>query len=421
MQDRRKVVLIGANLDKNEHFLQSLLELASLADALNYEVINSYSQNIKEINSGFYIGEGKAKEINSEIKNKDIDYVIFNNELSPLQISNLEKLFKIRVIDRTMLILDIFSLRAKTKEAKLQVELATLQYMMPRMLSTNKDLDKQRGGTRNKGLGEKLLELDRRRIAKRITLLKKELVDIQRQKEITSKQRNKSETPKICLVGYTNAGKSSLLNCLIELYGDKEDKKVYEKDMLFATLDTSTRKISINNKDILISDTVGFVSMLPHLLVESFKSTLHELKSADLLLNVIDQSSPNYLVEKEVTEKTISEVLNGESKPIINVYSKVDLPSNNIIEIEEDEVFVSSKTREGIVDLINLIFLTLHPDISYYKLFISYECMQDYYRLEKHIFIELKEETDTGIYLEAYCPKEYEQLYKKYIIDERIV
>lgn len=421
MQEKTRVVLIGANLDKNEHFLQSLLELASLADALNYEVVNSYSQNIKEINNGFYIGEGKAKEINNEIKNNNIDYVIFNNELSPLQISNLEKLFKMRVIDRTMLILDIFSLRAKTKEAKLQVELAALQYMMPRMLNANKDFDKQRGGNKNKGLGEKLLELDRRRIAKRINLLKKELIVIQKQQEITSKQRNRSNLPKICLVGYTNAGKSSLLNCLIELYGDNEDKKVYEKDMLFATLDTSTRKISINHKDILISDTVGFVSMLPHLLVESFKSTLQELKTADLLLNIIDQSSPNYLIEKEVTEKTIQEVLNGEIKPIINVYSKVDLPSNNIIEIEENEVFVSSKTREGIADLMNLIFSTLHPDISYYKLFIGYDHVQDYYKLEKHIFIEFKEENDTGIYLEAYCPKEYELLYKKYIIDERII
>lgn len=421
MTAREKVILIGANIDKQEHFLESMLELASLADALEYEVINSYSQNIKEINSSYYIGEGKAKEIYSEIKKMDIDYVIFNNELSPLQLDNLEKLFKIRVIDRTMLILDIFAIRAKTKEAKLQVELASLEYMMPRMVSANKDLDKQRGGNKNKGLGEKMLQLDRRRISRRIVSLKKELMEIEKQKQITSKQRNQSSIPKICLVGYTNAGKSSLLNCLIELYGNSEEKKVYEKNMLFATLDTSTRKIIVNHKEVLISDTVGFVSKLPHLLIESFKSTLQELKNADLLLHVIDQSSPNYLIEKEICEKTINEVLEGENKKIINVYSKLDLPTNNIIETEENEVFVSSKTREGIDDLMDLIFYTLHPNISYRKLFISYNNINDYYKIEKQIFIEKKEELDTGIYLEAYCPIEYFNYYKSYIIDENTI
>ena len=421
MKSKQIVILIGANDNKKPYFLESMLELASLADALDYEVINSYSQNIKEINSSFYIGEGKAKEIYNEIKKENIDCIIFNNELSPLQLDNLEKLFKIRVIDRTMLILDIFAIRAKTKEAKLQVELASLEYLMPRMLSIHKDLDKQRGGNKNKGLGEKLLQLDRRKIARRILSLKKELVEIEKQKKITSKQRNSSSIPKICLVGYTNAGKSSLLNCLIELYGDNEDKKVLEKDMLFATLDTSTRKIIVNKKEMLISDTVGFVSMLPHLLVESFKSTLNELKNADILLHVIDQSSPNYLIEKKICEDTIKEVLEGEEKKIINVYTKLDLPTNNYIEAEDNEVFVSSKTREGIDDLVNVIFETIYPDIVYRKLFVSYNDINMYYKIEKMIFIEKKEEVDTGIYLEAYCPKQYFNYYKKYIIDEECI
>lgn len=421
MESKEKVILIGANFEKQDHFLESLIELASLADALDYEVINSYSQNLKEINSGYYIGEGKAREIYHEIKNKDIDYIIFNNELSPLQIQNLETLFKTKVIDRTMLILDIFAIRAKTKEAKLQVELASLEYMMPRMLSMNKDLDKQRGGNKNKGLGEKLLQLDRRKISRRIVTLKKELLEIEKQKKITSKQRNASSTPKICLVGYTNAGKSSLLNCLIELYGSNEDKKVFEKNMLFATLDTSTRRIVVNKKEILISDTVGFVSMLPHSLIESFKSTLQELKSADLLLHVIDQSSPNYLIEKKICEETIKEVLDGDDKRIINVYSKCDLATNNIIEAEDNEVFISSKTREGIDDLVSLIFEMLYPDISYHRLFIPYSSIDDFYKLERLIFVEKKEELDSGIYIEGYCPKTYFNYYKKYIIDEKSV
>ena len=421
MHSKSRVILIGANIDKQEHFLESMLELASLADALDYEVVNSFSQNIKDINIGYYIGEGKAKEIYHEIKNSDIDYVIFNNELSPLQLDNLNKLFKVRVIDRTMLILDIFAIRAKTKEAKIQVELASFEYMMPRMVAMNKDFDKQRGGNRNKGLGEKMLQLDKRKISKRILNLKKELQEINKQKEITSKQRNKSTTPKICLVGYTNAGKSSLLNCLIDMYGDSQDKKVYEKNMLFATLDTSTRKIKINNKEMIVSDTVGFVSLLPHLLIESFKSTLQELRQADLLLHVIDQSSPNYLLEKQICEETISEVLNGETKKIINVYTKIDLQANNIIELEENDVFVSSKTREGIDDLMDLIFSNIYPDIRYRKLLIPYEDIQDYYKIEKNIFIEKKEELETGIYIEAYCPQKNFHEYRKYIIDETSV
>lgn len=421
MKSKDTVILIGANDGKNRFFLESMIELANLADALDYEVINSYSQNIKEINTSFYIGEGKAKEIYNEIKKLDIDCIIFNNELSPLQLDNLTKLFKTRVIDRTMLILDIFAIRAQTKEAKLQVELASLEYMMPRMLGVNKDLDKQRGGNKNKGLGEKLLQLDRRKISRRILSLKKELVEIEKQKKITSKQRNSSSIPKICLVGYTNAGKSSLLNCLIELYGDNEDKKVLEKNMLFATLDTSTRKIIVNKKDMLISDTVGFVSMLPHLLVESFKSTLSELKNADILLHVIDQSSPNYLIEKQICEDTINQVLEGESKKIINVYTKLDLPTNNIIEAQDNEIFVSSKTREGIDDLTDLIFETIYPDIVYHKLFISYNEIDIYYKIEKLIFIEKKDELDEGIYLEAYCPKQYFHFYKKYIIDKNYI
>lgn len=421
MVDKSKVVIVGANVNEQEFFLESMMELASLCDALDYEVVNSYSQNVKEINKNFYIGEGKAKEIASKIKGKDLDYVVFNNELSPLQLQNLENILNTKVIDRTMLILDIFSIRAKTKEAKLQVELTTLEYMMPRMLTISHVADKQRGGSKNKGLGEKLLELGKRRITARIVALKKELQEIEKQKIVTSKQRNKSDTPKICLVGYTNAGKSSLLNTLIELYGVSDDKKVFEKDMLFATLDTSTRKIVINKKDIIVSDTVGFVSLLPHTLIESFKSTLSELINADLLIHVIDSSNPNYLVEKKICEDTIEEILKGAKKKIINVYSKIDLPTNNIIEIEDDEVFVSSKTREGMNELVELIFATLYPNIVYHKLFIPYNEISEYYKLDKIIFEIIKSEEEEGIYLEAYCPKEYENYYKNYIIEENIV
>ena len=302
MENNEKVLLVGANVNDNQDFLNSMIELASLADALNLEVINSISQNVKDITGNFYIGSGKVKEIRTYLKDhNEINLVIFNNELTALQLKNLENEFDIRVIDRTMLILEIFARRAKSKEAKIQVELASLEYMRPKLIGSNISLDRQRGGSRNKGVGEKFLELDKRKIDYQINDLKKELIEIEKQKELPSKLRKNSRIPKVALVGYTNAGKSSLMNCLLNLFGENEEKTVFEKDMLFATLDTSSRKINAYGKSFILSDTVGFVSSLPHHLVKAFKSTLDEVRNADLLLHVIDITSPNYLREKEVT------------------------------------------------------------------------------------------------------------------------
>ncbi len=417
MENKERVVLVGANLNDNSDFLNSMIELASLADAIDLEVVNSISQNVKEITNNYYIGSGKVKEIKDYIKGKNIDIIIFNNELSALQLKNLEDDFYTKVIDRTMLILEIFAKRARSKEAKIQVELASLEYMRPKLIGSNINLDRQRGG-KNKGVGEKFLELDKRKIDKQINELKKELEEIEKNKELTSKLRNSSRIPKVALVGYTNAGKSSLMNCMLNLFGENEEKVVFEKDMLFATLDTSSRKINAYGKSFILSDTVGFVSSLPHHLVKAFKSTLDEVRNADLLLNVIDITSPNYLREKEVTESTLKDILKGENKKIINVYSKIDLPTGNVIELEDNEVFVSSKNNEGIDELVSMILNSVFSDLIDCKMFIPYEKSNILYELNKNSFINVKEERDEGIYIEIECNQIDYKKYNEFVIKE---
>ena len=416
MDNKERVLLVGANVNDNSDFLLSMIELASLANALDLEVVNSISQNVKDITSSHYIGTGKVNEIKNYAKENNIDVIIFNNELSALQLKNLEEDINIRVIDRTMLILEIFAKRARSKEAKIQVELASLEYMRPKLIGFNVNLDRQRGG-KNKGVGEKFLELDKRKIDYKINDLKKELVEIEKQKELTSKLRNNSRIPKVALVGYTNAGKSSLMNCLLNLYGENEEKMVFEKDMLFATLDTSSRKISAYGKSFILSDTVGFVSSLPHHLVKAFKSTLDEVRNADLLLHVIDITSPNYLREKNVTESTLKDILRGEEKKVINVYTKIDMPTSNLIELEDNEVFVSSKDNEGIDELISMILNMAFADLVDCKMFIPYENSSVLFELNKNSFINVKEEREDGYYIEIECSDIDYKKYNKYVIE----
>ncbi|HHU59702.1 TPA: GTPase HflX, partial [bacterium] len=290
---KEKALLIGVNKN-NQDFDEEMIELENLVISLELEIAGKIIQNLNEINRVFYVGTGKIDEIKEYIEENEIDVVVVNAELSPLQQRKLEKEFKVNVIDRTNLILEIFATRARTKEAKIQVELAYLQFMLPRLVGSYSALDRQRGG-KNKGLGEKKLELDRRRIEGDILKYKKELTKIEKQRENKNKRKNTSMLPKVSLVGYTNAGKSTLMNLFIDLYVNDDKKRVVNKDMLFTTLDTTSRRIELEDEEVFIlSDTVGFVSSLPTLLIESFKSTLREILEADLLINVIDFSSDNY-------------------------------------------------------------------------------------------------------------------------------
>ena len=330
---------------------EHLDELAFLAKTLDINIRQTFAQKIERPDKRTYVGSGKLKEIQSFIKMEKIDLLIFDDELSPSQLRNIENEVKIKVYDRSLLILDIFLRRAQTAQAKIQVELARFQYLLPRLTRMWTHLERQRGGRGTRGgAGEKEIETDKRLVRDRITLLKKQLTKV----ELQASTRRKSRTGivRIALVGYTNAGKSSLMNLL-----GKES--VYAKDELFATVDSTVRKVVINNLPFLLSDTVGFIRKLPHDLIASFRSTLAEVREADLLLHIIDVSSPAYEDQIKVVEQTLVE-LGGNQIRRINVYNKIDQlteetphPENDT---EQKSIKISAKTKQNLPALKNLIF-----------------------------------------------------------------
>lgn len=354
-----KAILVGVNLGSDSNFNYSMEELASLAEALDVEVVGQVTQNLDRVNPSHYVGTGKIEEIKNYIDGIDANLVIFNDELSPSQIRNLEHDLECKVIDRTMLILDIFDRRAQTKEAQMQVELAQLQYMLPRLVGLHASLSRQGGGTgggfRNRGAGETKLELDRRKIEDQIAKLRKDLENVKEQRETQRKKRRKNAIPVVSLVGYTNAGKSTILNRLLRKIGQEDNKKVLEKDMLFATLDTSVRSIELpDKKTFLLTDTVGFVSKLPHHLVKAFRSTLEEAKNADLLLHVVDVSNEQYRFMMDVTNKTLTEV-GIEGIPTIYIYNKSDLAEVKYPLVSGDNIWISAQNGQGLDELIEMI------------------------------------------------------------------
>lgn len=344
MEQRQKAILLGANINNNEDYKNSMEELANLAKACDIETVGEMSQNLSRINNSSYFGSGKITEVFELLQKTEAEMVIFNDELSPSQIRNLEKILDCPVLDRTVLILDIFSERAKTREAKLQVEIARIKYMLPRLIGASKSLGRQGGGSglKNKGTGEKKLELDRRKLEDRISALEKELETLVSTRQNQRKSRKKNEIPVVALTGYTNAGKSTIMNAMLDLYHPDTEKLVLEKDMLFATLETSVRNITLpDHKSFLLTDTVGFISKLPHHLVKAFRSTLEEVAEADLLIHVVDYSNPDYKKQIEVTKETLRE-LGADQIPVIYAYNKIDK--------------VESKTgNEGETDLTGLL------------------------------------------------------------------
>lgn len=369
----RKGIVVGININNENGFEESMVELKNLCMACDIEAIGELVQNSKQINKAHYIGSGKLDELKSLVNSEEVDIVIFNNELSSSQLRNIEKAIECEVIDRTALILSIFAERAKTREAKLQVEVARLQYLLPRLIGANENLGRQSGGvgTKNKGAGEKKLELDRRKIEAKIAALNKELEELKHQRETQRNLRRKSSVPKIALVGYTNAGKSSIMNSMIDTFKDSEEKKVFEKDMLFATLETSIRSIKLDdNKKFLLSDTVGFVSNLPHNLIKAFRSTLEEVCEADLLLHVVDISNPDYKHHLKVTNETLKEI-GAESVPMIYVYNKIDLVDDYLI--EKNGVYISAKKNLGIDKLVETISNKVFNNYINCNMFIPYD------------------------------------------------
>ena len=346
---------ILAGIQLREDISYSMEELAGLAEADGVTVAGQMIQSLERPNTATLIGKGKVEELAELCRNMEADMVIFNDELSGVQLRNLEEALEVRVIDRTILILDIFADRAVSREGKLQVELAQLQYRMPRLTGFGRSLSRLGGGIGTRGPGEKKLETDRRHIAGRIDDIKAELARIGKTRQVQRSGREKSQIPVVALMGYTNSGKSAIINRLLQL-SEREDKTVSSQNMLFATLDTQHRKITLEQgSEFILIDTVGFVSRLPHSLVEAFKSTLEEVRYADLLIHVVDSSYENRDFYMEVTNKVIEQIGAGDKDQIV-AYNKMDIAKSVPLDVSGHEaVYLSAKTGENINVLVEKI------------------------------------------------------------------
>jgi GTPase len=371
---REKAVLVGVQLPamSDSFFESSLAELTSLADTAGADVVGTLTQKRNRPDTVTYIGKGKVDELKAALESLEPDLIIFDGELSPIQLRNLESILDTKIIDRTALILDIFALRAKSREGILQVELARLQYKLPRLTGRGIELSRQGGGIGSRGAGEQKLELDRRHIRRRIEEIQRHLEDVTRTRELHRAERLKSNLKIVSLVGYTNAGKSSLFNTLYARCHPQKGVQVEAENKLFKTLDITTRKITLESKrELLISDTVGFIQNLPHKLVAAFRSTLEETVQADLLLHVIDASNP----ERDEQIKTVEDVLEelgARHVPVINVYNKADLLDIPPV-YGQDGALVSAVTGNGIEKLLQHVEGKLFGDVKDYQFSVPYQ------------------------------------------------
>ena len=362
---------IVVGLEVNENIDKSMDELEALAEAADVKVLASMVQRLEKPNNATYIGKGKLTELAEMSKNMEADLVIFNDELSGVQLRNIEDAVGVRVVDRTTLILDIFAKRAISLEGKLQVEYAQLKYRLPRLLGLGNSLSRQGGGIGTRGPGEKKLETDRRHIQSRMDEIKKQLAEVRASRNTQRAKRQKSNLPVVSLVGYTNSGKSALMNKLLEI-SNHEDKQVFERDMLFATLDTAQRLIKLENGcEFILADTVGFVSKLPHALVNAFKSTLEELLYSDLIVHVIDMTSDDFRFKFEVTKDVLKQIGVHEKKSLV-VFNKKDI-ANEKLDYEEEHLEISAKTGDGIKQLLEEVQRLLFADRKYAELLLPYE------------------------------------------------
>lgn len=373
-----RTVLVGLITERQNEIktLEYLDELAFLADTAGAVTVKQFLQKLDYPNPRTYVGKGKLDEIRQYIEDNDIGMVIFDDDLTSKQVLNIERELKVKILDRTSLILDIFAKRARTANAKTQVELAQYQYLLPRLTRMWTHLERQRGGIGMRGPGETQIETDRRIILDKISRLKEELRAIDKQKAVQRKNRGK--LTRVALVGYTNAGKSTLMNVL-----SKSD--VFAENKLFATLDTTVRKVIIDNLPFLLTDTVGFIRKLPTHLVDSFKSTLDEVREADLLVHVVDISHPYFEEQIEVVDKTLREVCDGSDKPMIMVFNKVDAFTH----IEKDDNDLTERTRENIpLDELKLTWMNRLPHDC---VFISAKTGQGIDELKERLYERAKE------------------------------
>lgn len=424
-KNKEKAIIVATDIGAKPFDLStSLKELEELTKAAGAEVVAVVAQNIDKFSPKYLIGSGKVNEINDSLKDLDIDLVIFNDELSGIQVRNLEKKFnkgrdffekKVKVIDRTNLILDIFAQRANTYEGKLQVELAQLQYELPRLLGID-GWSRTGGGIGTRGPGEQIIETDRRRLLREIDSIKDKLKKLDKSRDIVRERRAQNQISIVSLVGYTNAGKSTILNRL-KL---SDSKEVLVKDMLFATLDPNSRRAMLpNGMEFIISDTVGFVSKLPTKLVEAFKSTLEEIKYSDLILHVLDASSPDLDNQYKVTIDILKE-LEIENKKIITVFNKMDKLDGDDIYINpnfgENRIFMSARKDQDMDKLLYAIQDALSENFVEAELLIGYDKIDILSGiLDKHEYKEL-EYCEEGVRLKVVLNNAEYGKYKDYVI-----
>ncbi len=415
-----KAYLVGVCIDDDPHFEHALQELSGLAGACGFEVIGEMTQNLPAAHNALYIGTGKLTELRQEIARLQPDMLIFDSALSPTQLRNLQQELDMPILDRTSLILEIFSSRARTREAKLQVELARLQYTLPRLVGLHAALGRQGGASgamSNKGAGEKKLELDRRYIEHRINECRRNLKDVAKDRDTQRKLRNSSPLPQVALVGYTNAGKSTVMNSLLSYFHQDEERKVLEQDMLFATLDTTVRRIMPDDhRGFFLSDTVGFIDRLPHHLVQAFRSTLEEAVTADLLLQVVDFSDPAYKEHIQVTTQTLDDLGAGDI-PMLTLYNKVDLAENapETPSATDRAFYFSARNPAHIPALLSFIGDHLYDKQMLADFLFPYTEGGRVSYLQEHADVRSQEYLPEGIRVTASCTKEIAERLKAWM------
>ncbi|TCK92355.1 GTP-binding protein HflX [Natranaerovirga hydrolytica] len=401
-----KVLLVAVEFN-NQDTKDSLIELEELVKTAGGTTIEKITQNRESIHPTTYVGKGKLNEIREKVLALDITTVVCDDELSPAQLRNLEEALEVKVIDRTTIILDIFAQRAQTKEGIIQVELAQLQYRLTRLVGLGKSLSRLGGGIGTRGPGEKKLETDRRHIRNTISQLSKELKDIKKHRELIREQRKKKKIPVIAIVGYTNAGKSTLLNRLTQA-------DVLEEDKLFATLDPTTRMLELpSGQQVFLTDTVGFIRKLPHHLINAFQGTLEEVRYADIILHVVDSSNHQAQKHIHVVYETLND-LKALDKPIITVYNKQDALDENLILKDfkaQKEVSISALKEEGIAYLLEAIEDILKQQSKQIEKIIPYNEGNILNTIRTYGQIEVEEYKNEGVYIKAYLPVEiYEKV-----------
>ena len=402
-QETERVILVGVSQQDGDDAEDSVAELAELVETAGAVVVGTLIQKRENIHPGTYVGTGKVFELEELIEETGATGIVCDDELSPAQLKNLEEALKTKVMDRTLIILDIFAARASTSEGKIQVELAQLKYRLSRLSGLGRSLSRLGGGIGTRGPGEKKLEMDRRLINSRVAQLNRELKEVQRHREVNRQQRKRSGIPVVAVVGYTNAGKSTLLNHLT-------NAEVLEEDKLFATLDPTTRILELtNNQKVLMTDTVGFIRKLPHHLIDAFRSTLEEAKYADIILHVVDASNPQMDKQMYIVYDTLRN-LEVEGKKIITAFNKTDRigqPERLHDFCAERTVHISAKYGDGLEDLKNILEEILREEKDFLECTIPYRDAGVIQKIREKGELLSEEYREDGIFVRAWVPKEF--------------